>query len=131
MLDTYPVNATSAEQAEKATMKRLVLILIKPTQYGKGKFPYVWWRAIMPSNSLAALYSITLKALKHIMPEGIPVEIYALQEKSLHNGCTRPQPWPPKTPPAYTLRQGVLNAISHSIHIDPPIPTRKPLQEAP
>ncbi len=82
MLDTYPVNAASAELAEKATMKRLVLILIKPTQYGKGKFPYVSWRAIMPSNSLAALYSITLKALKHIMPEGIPVEIYALQENS-------------------------------------------------
>ena len=38
--------------------RRFQLLLIKPSHYDDDGYVIRWWRAIIPSNSLAALYSI-------------------------------------------------------------------------
>jgi hypothetical protein len=41
-------------------MKRTVfhLVLIKPTHYDDDGYPITWFRSIIPSNTLAALYGL-------------------------------------------------------------------------
>jgi len=38
--------------------RRFLLILIKPSHYDDEGYVIRWWRAMIPSNSLAALYGI-------------------------------------------------------------------------
>jgi hypothetical protein len=40
--------------------KRFQLILIKPSHYDDDGYVIRWWRSMIPSNSLAALYGIGL-----------------------------------------------------------------------
>ena len=39
-------------------LKRFQLVLIKPSHYDDDGYVIRWWRATIPSNSLAALYGI-------------------------------------------------------------------------
>src|SRR5437764_7671134 len=38
--------------------RRFQLVLVKPSHYDDDGYVIRWWRAIIPSNSLAAIYSI-------------------------------------------------------------------------
>ena len=38
--------------------RRFQLVLIKPSHYDDDGYVIRWWRTIIPSNSLAALYGI-------------------------------------------------------------------------
>ena len=46
----------------KARGKRFQLILIKPSHYDADGYVVQWLRSTMPSNSLAAVYSLALGA---------------------------------------------------------------------
>ena len=41
-----------------AVQRRFQFVLIKPSHYDDDGYVIRWWRSIIPSNSLAALYSI-------------------------------------------------------------------------
>src|SRR3989344_4609762 len=68
-----------AEQYTPA-IERIVVVLIKPTHYDNNGFPYRYWRGVLPSNSLAAMYALTNEALAHIVPGEIATEVYMLED---------------------------------------------------
>ena len=44
-------------------VNRLVVFLVRPTNYDDRGYPRRFWRGVLPSNSLAAMYSLTQQAL--------------------------------------------------------------------
>ncbi len=46
------------ETAGTTAQRRFQLVLIKPSHYDDDGYVIRWWRSIIPSNSLAALYSV-------------------------------------------------------------------------
>lgn len=61
-------------------MRRVVVLLIKPTSYDDKGFPYTFARGVLPSNSLAALYSLTRRELPRLTPPGVECEIRVIDE---------------------------------------------------
>jgi hypothetical protein len=51
----YPESANAQAAAEE---RRFQLVLIKPSHYDDDGYVIRWWRAMTPSNSLAAVYGI-------------------------------------------------------------------------
>jgi hypothetical protein len=61
--------------------KRFRLILIKPSHYDDDGYVIRWWRSMIPSNSLAALYGIGLDcAERQILGSDVAIDIEALDE---------------------------------------------------
>ena len=54
--------------------RRFQLLLIKPSHYGEDGYVIRWWRALIPSNSLASVYGIALDCIAQV-PLGADVEI--------------------------------------------------------
>jgi hypothetical protein len=44
--------------------RRFQLVLIKPSHYDDDGYVIRWWRALIPSNSLAAIYGIAADCAK-------------------------------------------------------------------
>ena len=64
-----------------ATPRRFQLILIKPSHYDDDGYVIRWWRAIIPSNSLAALYGIAADAAeREVLGPGVAIDITAIDE---------------------------------------------------
>ncbi len=59
---------------------RVVVVLIKPTHYSDDGFPHRYWRAVLPSNSLAVMRTLTSEALATLVPPDIPVEVHMLED---------------------------------------------------
>src|SRR3972149_4465114 len=59
---------------------RIVVILIKPSSYDDEGFPQRFLRGVLPSNSLAALYSLTKDSLEKVLPDLIPIEIHVCED---------------------------------------------------
>src|SRR3989440_8012089 len=63
------------------TRRCFQLILIKPSHYDDDGYVIRWWRAMIPSNSLAALYGIAADcAERQVLGPEIEIEIEALDE---------------------------------------------------
>lgn len=63
----------------KARGKRFQLILIKPSHYDADGYVVQWLRSTMPSNSLAAVYSLALgAATRQVL--GLPIDVAAIDE---------------------------------------------------
>lgn len=60
--------------------QRVVVVLIKPTHYDDAGFPYRYWRGVLPSNSLAAMNTLTVEALRRLLPADVPFEIHTLED---------------------------------------------------
>src|SRR6201993_3638016 len=61
--------------------RRFQLLLIKPSHYDDDGYVIRWWRSMIPSNSLAALYSIGLDcAERQILGSDVAVDIEAIDE---------------------------------------------------
>jgi radical SAM superfamily enzyme YgiQ (UPF0313 family) len=61
--------------------RRFQLILIKPSHYDDDGYVIRWWRAMIPSNSLAALYGIAADcAERQVLGEDIVIDIEAIDE---------------------------------------------------
>ena len=55
------------------------LVLIKPSHYGDDGYVIRWWRAMIPSNSLAALYAIAVDcAERRVLGSEVEIEIEAI-----------------------------------------------------
>jgi hypothetical protein len=60
---------------------RFQLILIKPSHYDADGYVVQWLRSTMPSNSLAAVYSLALGAAeRNILGPDLPIDVIAMDE---------------------------------------------------
>jgi hypothetical protein len=61
--------------------RRFQLLLIKPSHYGDDGYVIRWWRAIIPSNSLASIYGIAVdSAARKVLGADVEIDIAALDE---------------------------------------------------
>jgi len=61
--------------------KQFRLVLIKPSHYDDDGYVIRWWRAMIPSNSLAAIYGIAADcAERHVLGPGVAIAIDAIDE---------------------------------------------------
>ena len=69
------------ETADAAAQRRFQLVLIKPSHYDDDGYVIRWWRSIIPSNSLAALYSIGEDAAaRGALGPDVAIDIEAIDE---------------------------------------------------
>src|SRR5262245_17560253 len=63
------------------SQRRFQLCLIKPSHYDDDGYVIRWWRAMIPSNSLAAVYGIALDcAERRVLGPDIAIDIEAIDE---------------------------------------------------
>ncbi|MBB4232222.1 B12-binding domain-containing radical SAM protein [Rhizobium mongolense] len=61
--------------------RRFQLILLKPSHYDDDGYVIRWWRAMIPSNSLAALFGIAADcAEREILGPGVGIDIKVIDE---------------------------------------------------
>jgi radical SAM superfamily enzyme YgiQ (UPF0313 family) len=64
-----------------APSKRFQLFLIKPSHYDDDGYVVQWLRSTMPSNSLAAVYSLANGAAEQmLLGPDLPIDVYAMDE---------------------------------------------------
>ena len=65
----------------RTTKPRFQLILIKPSHYDEDGYVVQWLRSTMPSNSLAAVYSLAQGAAdRNILGSDLPIDVFAMDE---------------------------------------------------
>jgi radical SAM superfamily enzyme YgiQ (UPF0313 family) len=75
------VTGTAPGRAAPPAARRFQLILIKPSHYDDDGYVIRWWRAMIPSNSLAALYGIAAEcAGRQVLGEDTAIDIEAIDE---------------------------------------------------
>src|SRR5258708_22035492 len=66
------------------------LVLIKPSHYDDDGYVIRWWRALIPSNSLAALYSIAADcAERQVLGPDVAIDIEAIDDTTTSVGICR------------------------------------------
>jgi Radical SAM superfamily len=64
-----------------AAKRRFQLVLIKPSHYDDDGYVIRWWRAMIPSNSLAAVYGIAADcAERHVLGPDVTIDIEVIDE---------------------------------------------------
>ena len=77
-------DGAAAGIAKPATERRFQLTLIKPSHYDKDGYVIQWWKAWIPSNSLAALYGMALDIdAREALGPDIAIEIDAYDEMNV------------------------------------------------
>jgi hypothetical protein len=67
--------------APSTIRRRFPLVLIKPSHYDDDGYVIQWWRSIVPSNSLASVYTLALDAAdRKILGSDVAVDISAMDE---------------------------------------------------
>jgi radical SAM superfamily enzyme YgiQ (UPF0313 family) len=62
-------------------MQRFLFVLIKPSHYDDDGYVIRWWRALIPSNSLAALYGIAADcAERQVLGPDVAIDIEVMDE---------------------------------------------------
>src|SRR3989304_8412006 len=65
----------------RTTRARFQLILIKPSHYDNDGFVVQWILSTMPSNSLAAVYSLAKGAAeRELLGPDLPIDVMAMDE---------------------------------------------------
>src|SRR6187399_1840312 len=60
-------------------------IMIKPSHYDDDGYPIVWWRTILPSNSLAALNGLARDADRRgVLGENVHIKLVPIDECNQH-----------------------------------------------
>ena len=63
--------------------RRFQFVLIKPSHYGEDGYVIRWWRAIIPSNSLAAVYGVALECIERkVLGPDVDIDLEAIDEFS-------------------------------------------------
>jgi hypothetical protein len=64
-------------------MRKFLLVLIKPSHYDDDGYVIRWWRTLIPSNSLAAIYGIAADcAERRVLGRDVDIEIEVIDETS-------------------------------------------------
>src|SRR5262249_6046070 len=67
--------------------RRFQLVLIKPSHYDDDGYVIRWWRALIPSNSLAAVYAIAADCAKRqVLGPDVAIDIEAIDEANVAIG---------------------------------------------
>ncbi|MFL5108244.1 MAG: B12-binding domain-containing radical SAM protein, partial [Xanthobacteraceae bacterium] len=67
--------------APTETRRRFQLVLIKPSHYDDDGYVIQWLRSIVPSNSLATVYTLALDAAeRHVLGPHVEIDIAAMDE---------------------------------------------------
>src|ERR1700751_5094273 len=78
---TVPTRRQLVLQSDIAARRRFQLILIKPSHYDDDGYVIRWWRAMTPSNSLAAVYGIAADcAERRVLGPDVAIDIAVLDE---------------------------------------------------
>ena len=68
---------------ESSPERRFQFVLIKPSHYGEDGYVIRWWRAIIPSNSLAAVYGVALECIERkVLGPDVAIDLEAIDEFS-------------------------------------------------
>jgi hypothetical protein len=68
-----------------AIARRFQLVLIKPSHYDDDGYVIRWWRAMIPSNSLAALYGIATDcAERQVLGPDVRIDITVIDETNTY-----------------------------------------------
>ncbi len=66
-------------------MTELEFIMIKPSHYDDNGYPIVWWKTLIPSNSLAALNGIARDCAKRrILGDDVGIKLVTIDETNTH-----------------------------------------------
>ena len=61
--------------------RRFQLILIKPSHYDDDGYVIQWFRSVMPSNSLAALYGLAIDAAeRQVLGPDVSIDVTPFDE---------------------------------------------------
>ena len=75
----YPESASMLQTV--AEERRFQLVLIKPSHYDDDGYVIRWWRAMTPSNSLAAVYGIAADCAKRqVLGPDVAIDIEVIDE---------------------------------------------------
>jgi hypothetical protein len=56
-------------------------VMIKPSHYGDDGYPIQWWRTLIPSNTLAAIYGIAIESRgREILGTGVKINLHTFDE---------------------------------------------------
>jgi len=67
--------------SQRIAQRRFQLLLIKPSHYDDDGYVIRWWRTLIPSNSLAAVYGIALDcAERRVLGPDVAIDIEAIDE---------------------------------------------------
>jgi radical SAM superfamily enzyme YgiQ (UPF0313 family) len=62
-------------------LRRFQLILLKPSHYDDDGYVIQWFRSVMPSNSLAALYGLAVDAAeRHVLGTDVAIDVTPIDE---------------------------------------------------
>ena len=65
-------------------MKTFHVEIINPSHYDKDGYVIQWWKAWIPSNSMACLYAIARDcAERHVLGEDVAIEVDAFDEMNV------------------------------------------------
>jgi radical SAM superfamily enzyme YgiQ (UPF0313 family) len=68
-------------QPQISPRRRFQLVFIKPSHYGDDGYVIRWWRAIIPSNSLAAIYGVALDCIANkVLGDDTDIDLEAIDE---------------------------------------------------
>ncbi len=80
-MDTASALNTGRRVASVAPKRRFQLVLIKPSHYDDDGYLIRWWRAMSPSNSLAAVYGIAADcAERQVLGLDVAIDIEVIDE---------------------------------------------------
>jgi hypothetical protein len=77
-----PMDSAPTFRAQPASVKRrFQLVLIKPSHYDDDGYVIRWWRALVPSNSLAAMYAIAADcAERKVLGSDVVIDVHVIDE---------------------------------------------------
>jgi hypothetical protein len=82
-LGGYDLGARCGDLSKQSADRRFQLVLVKPSHYGEDGYVIRWWRAIIPSNSLAAIYGVALECAKcKALGPDVDIDLEAIDEFS-------------------------------------------------
>jgi radical SAM superfamily enzyme YgiQ (UPF0313 family) len=65
--------------------RQLDFIMIKPSHYDDDGYPIVWWKTLIPSNSLAALNGLARDcAAREVLGPGVRINLVTIDETNCH-----------------------------------------------
>ena len=71
----------TALQSSKSASRKFQLVLIKPSHYGDDGYVIRWWRAMIPSNSLAAVFGVALDCIdRNVLGPDVDIDVEAIDE---------------------------------------------------
>ena len=71
--------------------RRFQLVLIKPSHYDDDGYVIRWWRAMIPSNSLAAVYAIARDCAERlVLGPDVAIDVEAIDETNTRIDAVRP-----------------------------------------